>query len=99
MRNGFSVRAKACRGHALFPKKLRRSTIWSRRFATSVSLATSAPNSSTSPARHGIVVSLAAEASVAALVSFEGTVSLGSAGLSGTADVLDAGCGCDVLEI
>src|SRR5579859_1195944 len=53
MRNGFSVRAKACRCQAVLPKKVRRSRICSRKLATLLSFATSAANSSTSPARSG----------------------------------------------
>src|SRR5215475_11938134 len=53
MRNGFSVRAKACTCHALFPKKSLRSTTCTLRLATLERFATFAVYSSTSPDRNG----------------------------------------------
>src|ERR1700730_11713255 len=70
MRSGFSVCAEACRCHAVLPKKFRRSRICKRKFATLLSFATSAANSSTSPERRGPPVSGVAGGSAAELAGF-----------------------------
>src|ERR1700694_3793977 len=70
MRSGFSVCAEACRCHAVLPKKFRRSRICKRKFATLLSFATSAANSSTSPERRGPPVSGVAGGSAADLAVF-----------------------------
>src|SRR5258708_32422883 len=84
MGKGFSVRGKACRWQAFFPKKLRRSTICKRRFATLLSLATSAEYSRISPARKGVPASAGGTRSL-------GWVVFGSAGGAETSAGLSVG--------
>src|ERR1700688_896623 len=97
MRKGFSVRAKACRCQAFFPKKLRRSTISRRRFATLLSLATSAANSNTSPARKGVAASPGAGRSPGA-VTFDGAGEATNDVLSGVAGFTEPDTACDALD-
>src|ERR1700730_8318356 len=97
MRKGFSVCAKACRCHALLPKKFWRSTIARRRFATLLNLATSAANSSTSPARKGVAASLGAERSLGS-AAFDGPGEAANEDLCGIAGAAEPSIGCDALD-
>src|SRR5712672_2299804 len=80
-----------------FQKKLRRSTICRRKFATLLSLATSAANSRTSPACRGVAASTEPGRPVES-TDFGGVAGPEGATFSGLAGVADVDTGGDALE-